>query len=664
MAFTIENIASAVKLGGVVLSPDGSKLVYDVGPGLKSGEHATSALWYSKDLTKADGAKQLTSGLFNDRGAQWHPNSESIFFLSDRHKQGGPSQIYKYSMDGPGEPALLNDAFKEKKCEEISPNGNYIAFRSADEPTAEEEEKEKEKDDAKVFGEKKGFVRLRLYTVSTGQVRTLVDDQNVETITWSPDSKSLAYMASVRPDFEGLDYEPTSFHTISILPTVTESRRIKEFKNSLILRTIWISDEYSEVYTLQPFDPTQLIDATAVHRLSLDTSSGDASNKHFYAGETEDAAGITNIGSNDEFSVPIAAGVNTRVDILNRDGKVFTLVDAKNRWGFSAYDVKKVGNDYVVACVRSSGPDNETPNVWVGKSTGKHMVRFCVDLNTKVSSHYDWLKEHKLGPVEIFEWTGTDGVQLNGFAWFPPNVDPSNIKKPLPTILYIHGGPYYRDTPKFELGIYDGGWTALLAERGYLVLTPNYRGSSGRGSVFARAAYHGMGTIEWSDVDGMVDEAVKRGLADKDKLAIGGWSQGGFLTAWGVSQTKYKYKCGIMGAGVSDWGKMAIESDLPGFENELGSAAPWLGADARLAGDPIRHIKDIETAVLILHGEKDVRVPVSQGIGFHRGLRRMSKFPERHTLVVYPREGHGFEERKHGEDLLRRIIAHYDAWLK
>ncbi|KAF8523709.1 peptidase S9 prolyl oligopeptidase active site domain protein [Hysterangium stoloniferum] len=664
MAFTIENMASAVVLGGLVLSPDGSKLVYEVSPRLKNGDYTTSALWYSKDVTKGDNAKQLTSGLFNDSGAQWHPNSESIFFLSDRHKQGGPNQIYKYSMDGPGEPTLLNEAFKEKKSEikefQVSPDGNYIAFRSVDEPTSEEEKKDKEKDDAKIFGEKKGYVRLRLYTVSTGQVRTLVDDQNIEFLTWSPDSKSLAYIASIRPGLEAW-FEKTSFHTISILPTVSnrESRRIKECTKSPISHAIWISNEHAEVYTMQRFDPTQLVDAIAVYKLSLDTSSAEVSNRRFYGGETEDVSDMTNIGSNDgEFAVLIAAGVNTRLDILNRDGKVFTLIDAKDRWAFRTYDVKKVGDYYVVACIRSSGPDKETPNVWVGKSTGKQTV----DLYTKVSSHHDWVNEHKLGPVEVFEWTGTDGVQLNGIAWFPQNVHPSTIKKPLPTILHIHGGPYFRDTPQFIVDL--NGWAALLAERGYLVLMPNYRGGSGRGSVFARAAYHGMGTIEWSDVNSMVDEAVKRGLADKDKLAIGGWSQGGFLTAWGISQTKNKFKCGIMGAGVSDWGTLSTDTDLPEFEVELGGAASWLGADASLAGDPIRHVKDVETAVLILHGEKDVRIPVSQGIGFHRGLRRMSKFPERHTLVVYPREGHGIKERKHGEDLLRRVIEHYDAWLK
>jgi len=136
------------------------------------------------------------------------------------------------------------------------------------------------------------------------------------------------------------------------------------------------------------------------------------------------------------------------------------------------------------------------------------------------------------------------------------------------------------------------------------------------------------------------------------------------MTAWGISQTKNKFKAAVMGAGVSDWGAMAVESDMPEFELDLGGSAPWTPSPSKERNDPIRFVKGIETPVLILHGEKDERVPVGQAIGYMRGLRRHGKYPERSQLVIYPREPHSFAEKKHAEDVLQRVLDHFNKWLK
>ncbi|KAF8574917.1 alpha/beta-hydrolase [Ramaria rubella] len=666
MAFTIANIASSQALSDIALSPDGRKVIYCVAPTQKAGDHKVSSIWYSPDTTKAGNAKQLTSGLFNDTKPVWNVNSNAIYFLSDRHKQGGPKQIYIYYLDGPGEPSLVIEPYKANKrgIEEfrVSPDGHYIAFSSRDEPSAEEEKKIADKDDARVWGDRKGHARLRLYTISTGEVRTLVEDKkHVVWLTWSPDSKALLYLLTEGPDAEAVYCGITSFFVISILPSPSDTRgkHIVDLVRPPRSDTIWPSTSHPAFYTRQSYDPKAFVDALAVHRHFNDSSCPDSD--PFYLGQTEDASQLINLQSSDgEFAVAVESGMSTRVDIMNHDGKLFTLFESGKLLSAKSFDIKKVDGGYVMAAIRSSGPNKEAPDVWVGRISRPQSV--SLTLTTQLSSHYPWFANHKLGPVETFEWTGEDGVSLEGMAWFPQGVDPSHLKTPLPTILQVHGGPYDRNTS--ELKISSFFWPPILAEQGYLVLTPNYRGSSGRGHKFARAVRHSMGTVDWSDVNDMVNEAVKRGLADKDKLAIGGWSQGGFLTAWGVSQTKNKFRCAIMGAGVSDWGALACESNLPDFEAELGGAAPWLGATARLAGDPIRHVKDVETAVLILHGERDPRVNPGQGVGFHRGLRRMSRYPERHTLVLYPREEHSFVEKKHAEDVMKRVVGHYETWLK
>ncbi|HET8910468.1 MAG TPA: prolyl oligopeptidase family serine peptidase, partial [Ktedonobacteraceae bacterium] len=140
-----------------------------------------------------------------------------------------------------------------------------------------------------------------------------------------------------------------------------------------------------------------------------------------------------------------------------------------------------------------------------------------------------------------------------------------------------------------------------------------------------------------------------------------GWSQGGFMTAWAVTQTD-RFKAGIMGAGVSDWGLMVVASDLPTFERELGGSAPWEGVGPlqHHRTSPISFAGNVKTPVLILHGEKDARVPLSQATGFHRALRERDIPTE---FVVYPREPHDFSERAHQLDVLERVRRWFDRWL-
>jgi dipeptidyl aminopeptidase/acylaminoacyl peptidase len=230
----------------------------------------------------------------------------------------------------------------------------------------------------------------------------------------------------------------------------------------------------------------------------------------------------------------------------------------------------------------------------------------------------------------------------------------------LPTVVLAHGGPYARWGQGFNLSPLN--WAQWLALAGYAVLLPNPRGGFGRGEHFAAAARGAVGEEDYRDLIAMVDAAVARGIADPEHLGIGGWSQGGFMAAWAVTQTR-RFKAAIMGAGVSEWGMMVMTSDLPDFERELGGSAPWDAEEqrgyARLS--PIMFARAATTPVLILHGQNDERVPVSQAIGFHRALREAGAPTE---LVIYPREPHGITERAHQIDVLRRVRTWFDRWLR
>src|SRR5947209_4299448 len=188
------------------------------------------------------------------------------------------------------------------------------------------------------------------------------------------------------------------------------------------------------------------------------------------------------------------------------------------------------------------------------------------------------------------------------------------------------------------------------------------RGGYGHGESFAAAARGDVGGADWLDVLSAIDAAVEQGIADPDRLGIGGWSQGGFMTAWAVTQTD-RFKAGIAGAGPTEWGWMAATSDMGTFEAELGGSTLWDGPGPYRHSviSPLSYARQVSTPLLILHGEKDARMPVSQATSFHRALREIGAPVE---MVIYPREPHGIEERNHQLDLLRRVRAWYARYIR
>lgn len=299
-----------------------------------------------------------------------------------------------------------------------------------------------------------------------------------------------------------------------------------------------------------------------------------------------------------------------------------------------------------VAAIASSG--DKSAEVWSGAPTGPWTR--LTDLNPKLSEQ-QWGRQIRL------DWTAEDGLQIDGLFVFPAGSIETD--GPFPTVVLAHGGPYGRWTDSLNLS-----WAPSaqwLATAGYAALLPNPRGGFGRGSDFADRVSGRVGIEDWGDIQAGIEHVIKLGYADPEQLAIGGWSQGGFMTAWAIGQTS-RFKAGVMGAGVSDWGMMVAESDLPQFESDLGGSYGWEGIGPHPHDNisPISFAHRITTPVLIVHGGNDARVPVSQARYLARSLRTQGKTFE---LVVYPREPHGIQERVHQIDLLNRMRAWYHRWM-
>jgi dipeptidyl aminopeptidase/acylaminoacyl peptidase len=230
-----------------------------------------------------------------------------------------------------------------------------------------------------------------------------------------------------------------------------------------------------------------------------------------------------------------------------------------------------------------------------------------------------------LGDVRDVHWTSKDGIALEGIATFPPDYQAGRKYK---FLVLPHGGPEGND--EFALD----PLSRIIAGLGYVVLQPEYRGSTGYGSDFTAAIYQHFGDRAYQDVDSATDFAIAQGWADPGKLAIFGWSAGGFMTSWTVTQTQ-RYKAAIEGAGITDWAPFLWTSDIQQIDYD----ARWTDEDpdAFRKFSAVAFANNVSTPLLILHGEADRRVPTFQGIEYFQILAARGKTVR---MVTYPGSPH------------------------
>jgi dipeptidyl aminopeptidase/acylaminoacyl peptidase len=252
----------------------------------------------------------------------------------------------------------------------------------------------------------------------------------------------------------------------------------------------------------------------------------------------------------------------------------------------------------------------------------------------------DTLANVSLGEVKIVRWTSKEGIKLEGIATFPPAYASGKM---YPFLVFPHGGPEANDTFNFD------AFARFIAGMGYVVLQPEYRGSTGYGADFLSAIYQHFGDRAYSDVDSATDFAIAQGWADPSRLAIFGWSAGGFMTSWTVTQT-HRYKAAIEGAGITDWLSFIPTSDTwqTDYDARLQekSPTPMLQFSAAMYAD------QVTTPLLILHGESDIRVPTFQGREFYVLLKERGKTTR---MVTYPGSPHFPKLAEQRRDLFKEI---------
>lgn len=649
---TIDDILSLKVVGSPTISPDGAQVLYTVRQWQPSARdkdrtEARTRIWQVSTVGGA--AQAMTFGERGDTQPQWSPNGRFISFVSSRGPQGGdqppPAQLYVMRTDG-GEPSKLTDVKESVTAYSWSPDSTRIAFVTTVPRTAEEEARLKKRDDERVYEGDGRNSQMWTIDVASGSTQRVIGgnavDLNAFTIAgapqWSPDGKRLAFEAKptpmIRDDRSDIYTTSVDTHSAEIDKITTNPGRDSAPRWSpdgkWIAYTAAISNgrPLGDGIALQPVTQEHLMLYDLATRTAKDVSS-----------PAFDTAAGTPLWSADSSRIIFTSGKRVDNEVFAYDLASATYAALTTGRSVALGNASRDGRTFAVTTESPRDP----ADVYVADAGFQSFTRL-----TTTNPHASAIA---LGASEVITWKSTDGVEVEGVLLKPVGYEPGHRA---PLLVVAHGGPTGAFTNGYRLGGLEGG--QVLAGQGWAVLYPNVRGSTNYGETFMRANIPDWGGGDWRDLMSGVDAVIARGVADPDKLALMGWSYGGYMTAWGITQTT-RFKAAMVGAGITNVWSMYGTNDIPNYLGTFFGGYP----DTRtqplyLDRSAVSHIDKVTTPTLILHGASDERVPTGQALELHRALKDRGKLTE---LVFYPREGHGIQEFHHQKDRLERI----HAWL-
>lgn len=246
----------------------------------------------------------------------------------------------------------------------------------------------------------------------------------------------------------------------------------------------------------------------------------------------------------------------------------------------------------------------------------------------KITDENSFFKGKLRSNREIISWKSSDGLEIEGVLSTPVELD-TNKKYPL--LVVIHGGPAWASFPIFSDCFNEKYPIEQFVEKGFIVLEPNYRGSSGYGNEFLKANYRKQGIADYDDVISGVDELVEKGMVDKDRVGVMGWSNGGYVSAF-CSTFSSRFKAISVGGGITNWSTHYVNTDIPYFIRRYLGNTPWNDPEIYTKTSPMTYIKSACTPTLIQHGEKDARIPITNAYDLYQGLMDMEVDTE---LIIF-----------------------------
>jgi dipeptidyl aminopeptidase/acylaminoacyl peptidase len=599
-------------------SPDGLRLAFVVSEPPK-GESRPRHIWLYDQQSGA--IRQFTYSAKTESSPRWSPDGKQLAFLSNRDED---QQVYVMRADG-GESSALTKGKRSVKSFAWSPDGKQLAYVAPDAKTEAEEKKEKDKDDAHVADREDKRARLWLLTVATGEAKALTQPNwEIREAEWLTSGMALMLIATDHPESD------------------QNTNRILSFRLS--------DNSMTQVFAPRgPFGDLRI--APIGKAIAFIGCREDGPTPHdLMLAHLGDAAARNLTGASIDRPV-----VDYR---WAKDGGLLAVVEEGFRSKFVAFTVEGSLRDAPAMTSTNPAAFAESSSgevVFVGYTATAPQELWLWDRKSparQISHFNDSWKQYTLSAPEFYKYKSFDGLEIEAALLKPAGYDG---KSKLPLVALIHGGPTGNWQDRIDT------WAQLLAARGYAVFCPNIRGSSGYGQKFIEMNRGDWGGDDYRDVMKGIEDLVAQGIADPDRLGIGGWSYGGYMAEWAITQTNV-FKAAVSGAGLSNLISEYGTEKGPSYD-EWFYGVPYETEKITgfLNSSPFVHLKNVKTPTLILQGDADETDPLGQSQELYRGLKRYGVETE---LVVYPREPHGFREEKHLLDRLNRILAWYDKYLK
>jgi len=608
MSFT--DVVSLKRVSSPALAPDGEQLLFTISTADWERNETVSHIW--KVNTDGGGLLQLTNGEGGEQGGKWSPDGRFIAFITKRSEE---PQIHLIHAQG-GEAVEFTHHKGGVRSFEWAPDGKSIYFL-ADDPLSEAEEKRKEEqDDAYIF--ENDFKHRHLWVIGTEskkESRITEGDFTISGFKLSRDGSHLVCLAAPTPLYDDsvnaeiwiMDLADNSMRRITE-NRIGESNIALSPDNSQILFVAEANAEFVDYHQSALFivpaaggEPTPVL-PDFPYEISTAVWSADGRYILFTAN----------------------MGVHSQLFYVNlSDLKTEQLTNGLHAiYGF----------DFIPGINQTAYMINTPHNpgtFWMSK-----LEDFSPVL---IHDPYPELKAFRLAKYEVVRWKSTDDVEVEGVLIYPIDYEEGTR---CPLLAHTHGGPMGSDKFTFD------GYAHARAGRGYAVFKPNYRGSTGYGNPFLRDMVGHYFLHADDDVITGVQALIQRGIADPDKMGTLGWSAGGHMTNWLVTQTDM-FKAASSGAGASNWISMYAQSDVRIYRTPWFLGNPWQ-PNAPLSTyrqhSPVFFAHQAKTPTLILFGENDRRVPLPQGVEMYRALKANQVPTE---LVIFPRSGHGPRELRH-----------------
>ena len=623
------------KISDLNISDKSNKISFVVREALIEGEKSEylSQIWVAN--TDGSDLVQFTYDKKSNTHPRFSPDGKYLAFISKRSEK---PQIWIMNIAGGG-PWQFTHEKQGAGAFHWSPNSKTIAFLMKDPETDEEEKNKKEKRDVILVD--KNFKYGHIYTKKfnsksdTSKAERITNgNYDITNFDWNPNGKNIAFSHRPEPTFN------SGFVSGDISMVNLSNKKVK----SLVT--------WEGVDSSPSFSPDG--------KLIAFTSNG---------GNREV------IGLNDIFVIKTNGGKPRKLSETPNRGRVgiinwstdsrYVYIRDLDRTQSQLYKIG-VQDKSIDALFDAEGfvssiaiSNDETKIIYVKQTVDKPSEVFSGllrQIKTKRITDFNIsLDLPAVTKTEILQWESKDGLEIEGLLTYPANY---NKRKKYPLALIIHGGPAgsFPQTFTGNPGIYV---VQYFTSKGYAVLRPNPRGSTGYGKDFRYANFKDWGFGDYEDIMSGVDKVIEMGVADQKRLAVMGWSYGGYMTSFVVTRTD-RFKAASMGAGLPNLISMTSTTDISNYLVAQMGDEFWNDYKTYEKHSAIYRIKNVVTPTQILHGENDLRVPFTQGQEFYGALKRKGVSTE---MVVYPRTPHGPREPKLLMDVSPRILTWLDKYI-